>query len=221
VAYTPGVDQDLIDAIAPSLAAFVGLVGGVLGVASALISWIREKPKVKVRAVWLHCIPGAHEESVSRVTTTDPKAVGTGDGRVQIEVLNTGYVPVYVREVGVSHVSGQKWLPWPRMHLETRERAPFDESDETSDGVKHSLPCRLEPGAPLRIGLSSLDSDGPAMRTAKYVYAITEDDRLFITRSKLLSALAVWLAEEEIRVKRLRELTRPIMLFSQRDPEDR
>ena len=168
----------------PPWAEWVGFglatVGAVLGVMSTWAGLTRDRPRLKVRPVWVLIGQGG------RASARTPDAVERyPEGHLGIEVINTGYVTVYVSEVGVCP---GRFL-W---HYRFREFShPAGRAAITSDLLdQFRMPHELVPGASMLVTGQRPASYLHVVANARSAYAMTSDERRFVGRTRLLSVLA-------------------------------
>ncbi|MEW9623199.1 hypothetical protein [Rhodanobacter geophilus] len=158
--------MDLIQGVTLGIA----VIGATLGVFNAY--WMVRKDVVRLRVL-------------SRVMF-----ISTGQVTVCIEVINTGYIPVTITEVGY-----------------TSSRFAKQKSVITNDFLRQTqLPCRLEPRAIITVTVEPTSLDDPAMSHLAYCHAKTACGILI--RKRLSRS---WRGDA---AKRLREVERTIQQMS-------
>ena len=161
----------------------LGTVGAVLGVMSTWGALTRNTPRILVRALWCgeRREPGRTLEITSRHVESLKEFP---EGELAIEAINSGYVSVYVREVGVCP---RRYYWFQRL----REfKAPVGRGVVLQDAAhKITLPYKLEPGSRIQIKSAKASIDTQAVCRAGLVYLLTEDERLFTGSSALLRAI--------------------------------
>ncbi len=165
------------------VSAVLATVGAVLGILATWAGLTRDRPRLRVRVVW---VTYEHRNgALVRVTSGRADAIENGpDGQIGIEVMNRGYVPVRVAEVGIT----PDRFAWWRRFGEFPHPVPRIKAEQDDERLP-TLPVEVPVGGCVlvatAVGLVAIARS----RRARRAYAITEDDRLFVARSVHLDAL--------------------------------
>lgn len=173
-----------ITEIAAGAGAVLGLVGTVLGVLSNWAGLTRVRPRLKVRPIWTAWRTADGYSGPFRFVARRGDLVEQfPDGQFGIEVVNIGFVTVRVREVGFCPLRTtffQRFREFP----EPEWRGSLYED---ADG-EITLPHELEPGARFVMTSAKSAIRNKYLFRARSVYAITEADKLFIGKGRVLGA---------------------------------
>lgn len=157
------------------LSAWVGVAGFALGVINT--GWLIYSSRVRLRVTAIWAVYDG--TGVIRTSRHASAAEKEPKGNFGVQVVNAGRVPVFVDEVGVCtpgrkarirRLLGLRWEPEERSLI-------------LNDAFKDiSLPQELPPGAKLYIRAASGAKDKPGMTKHGWVYAETQDARMFCAR---------------------------------------
>jgi hypothetical protein len=166
-----------------TVGAVLGLIGTVLGLMSTWSGLTRDRPRLRVRLVWV--VYGGSAERPFRITSRRKDAIQQHpDGQFGIELINRGYVPVRVAEVGLT----ADRFAWWRRFAEFPHPAPRIWASQDDEQLP-SMPVEVPVGGMVLIVAAPGLRDFAKQRRARRVYAISEDERLFVARSALLAGL--------------------------------
>lgn len=159
-------------------------VGAVLGVIATWAGLHRDRPRLVVRPVWgrvLHGPGGMRAHAWSRGTGAVDRFSG---GFIGIEVINTGYVTVYLREVGFCPLRTSFFQRFKEL-VEPEGRGAI-----VGDylGVER-FPRELLPGARCVVAADPSTYGAESILKARSAYAITETECLVIGKGPVLNEL--------------------------------
>jgi hypothetical protein len=164
----------------------LGTLGAVLGFFATWGGIVRDRPMLRVRAVWYSEVIVVDEGVIPVTSRADSAPERYPDGQFGIEVVNPGQVPVFIREIGVTSARHVWWYRF-REFPEPPDRGTIVEDARG----KVVLPYELVPGASVVVVAGKDAHRAPALATACSVFAITQADQLFLGRSRLLQRLSL------------------------------
>lgn len=168
-----------ITEITAGVGAVLGLLGTVLGLLSTWAGLNRDRPRLKVYPVWF-----ARRDRLSRYSARRIDAIERfPEGQFGVEFVNYGFVSVRVREVGICPLRTAFFQRFREFPEPGGRGAVFQDADG-----QVVMPYELLPGARCGIAFPKAALWSEAFLRARSVYVLTETDRLFVGRGKIIAA---------------------------------